>query len=291
MRMPRLPRNVQRTCKYIPCSKIFHVSENDMKRRPCDFHSTECKDGHTAGKPRKHKTVFKCETCGGDYSELPGKMKQRAGRFCSKPCYWKSKRGGTPWNKGLKGAQTAWNKGSRISKEKSIRYTELLCKNEECHKPFLSSNSARKLGRGRYCSRKCYWNTMLGNVSWSRGKPRYNIRGKNHYNWNGGTSRENTRRRRSPETATWARDVHRKCNYRCVLCGSNKKIRADHIVPYSISITRRADVVNGQTLCLECHDNKTYRVDFPEMRRTKRLGRHPFPYAEILKQLDAGESA
>ena len=101
-------------------------------------------------------------------------------------------------------------------------------------------------------------------------------RGEKHYLWKGGTTNLNQAVRRLDENRKWARLVKNRDGRKCRLCGSQKNIEADHILPLSLileqhNITNRDearecehlwDINNGMTLCRECHykkDNKKYR--------------------------------
>ncbi|MDD5006542.1 MAG: HNH endonuclease signature motif containing protein, partial [Candidatus Omnitrophica bacterium] len=52
-------------------------------------------------------------------------------KYCSRECYWKSKKGKEPWNKGVKGKQIPWNKGIKTgtSKLKNRKRPDLTGKN------------------------------------------------------------------------------------------------------------------------------------------------------------------
>lgn len=49
------------------------------------------------------------------------------GRFCSKECWYKTKLGKAPWNKGGTGLQVAWNKGKECAwrEEKHVNWKEV----------------------------------------------------------------------------------------------------------------------------------------------------------------------
>jgi hypothetical protein len=59
--------------------------------------------------------------------------------------------------------------------------------------------------------------------------------------------------RNTPENHFWQKQVYKKNHYRCVLCGSKKKIRAHHLYGYSAYPDLRYDESNGVVLCKEHH--------------------------------------
>ena len=52
----------------------------------------------------------------------------------------------------------------------------------------------------------------------------------------------------------WRRKVFRRDNFKCICCGSLEgEITAHHIIGLMKDPSKRYDVNNGATLCLECH--------------------------------------
>lgn len=78
-------------------------------------------------------------------------------------------------------------------------------------------------------------------------------RGENHPNWKGGISSINESIRSSFEYRLWRESVFRRDNFRCVWCGSKKRIESDHIKPFAYYPELRFAIDNGRTLCHECH--------------------------------------
>jgi hypothetical protein len=55
---------------------------------------------------------IKCKQCGNDFWLIPSVLKRKgSGQFCSRGCKHLAMLNKEPWNKGLVGAQIAWNKG------------------------------------------------------------------------------------------------------------------------------------------------------------------------------------
>lgn len=51
----------------------------------------------------------------------------------------------------------------------------------------------------------------------------------------------------------WRKLVFIKDGYKCVECGSEEKLEAHHIQPYSKNHSLKYDVRNGSTFCHDCH--------------------------------------
>lgn len=86
------------------------------------------------------------------------------------------------------------------------------------------------------------------------------ISGENHWNWQGGKTKENKRRRNLAEYKQWRNQIFERDNYTCVFCKSRGVyIEADHIKPWSLFPELRLDLSNGRTLCKPCHSQtETY---------------------------------
>lgn len=58
---------------------------------------------------------------------------------------------------------------------------------------------------------------------------------------------------RTTRDAAWARLIKARFNGTCAICGSNNKVQAHHIIPYSADENNRYNINNGILLCEECH--------------------------------------
>lgn len=121
---------------------------------------------------------------------------------------------------------------------KSLEKSKVDCICEVCASPFQVFPSDIQYGRGKTCSRTCYH-------KWYSGE--------RHHNWKGGISPEQEILRKSTGTRPWRRAVLKRDNYECVLCGSDERLEADHIRPWSLFPELRYNVDNGRTLCHSCH--------------------------------------
>jgi hypothetical protein len=69
--------------------------------------------------------------------------------------------------------------------------------------------------------------------------------------------KENSLIRKSVVYKEWRYEVLNRDNYTCVKCGKRGNVEADHIKPFSLYPELRFELDNGQTLCKECHKEKT----------------------------------
>lgn len=83
-------------------------------------------------------------------------------------------------------------------------------------------------------------------------------KGEKHYNWQGGITPENAKRRKTLEYRSWRLSVFERDDYTCKFCGRRGgRLEADHIKPVAHHPELIADIDNGQTLCKDCHKKKT----------------------------------
>ncbi|MFA1510069.1 HNH endonuclease [Priestia aryabhattai] len=82
-----------------------------------------------------------------------------------------------------------------------------------------------------------------------------NISGENNYNWNGGSTNEAIRFRKTFEFKSWRTAVFQRDGYACQVCNvKGGTLNAHHLDGYNWCTEKRTDVNNGVTLCKECHD-------------------------------------
>lgn len=139
----------------------------------------------------------------------------------------------------------------------------------------------------RFCSYKCYWESLIGNTPWNKGKKATEDaiknqskshvgknRGDMHPNWKGGLTPVVMGVRNSFMYRQWRSDVFTRDDFTCQICqarnGNGKKIylEADHYPNLFSEIFHNNkiqsleeaycceelwDINNGRTLCLGCH--------------------------------------
>jgi len=127
------------------------------------------------------------------------------------------------WNKGLKGAQVAWNKGGHTSEESKE-------KNRLSHLGKRASLETRK-------------------------KQSEMRKGSKSALWKGGITPVSQAIRSSFEYKQWRISVFERDNYTCQICHKrgNTTLHADHIKPFALFPELRFEITNGRTLCKECH--------------------------------------
>lgn len=108
-----------------------------------------------------------------------------------------------------------------------------------CGKEFVRHKSRTKYGRGIYCSRPCKYHAISKELS---------------HLWKGGITPENKKIRTSLQYKQWRKSVFDRDNYTCQACGARGcELHADHELPFAYFPDLRFEVLNGRTLCVNCH--------------------------------------
>ena len=137
------------------------------------------------------------------------------------------------------------------------------CVCRQCAKTYLQKPSRKNTTR--FCSPVCRVESL---------KERY--RGEGGSNWQGGITAEHITARHLSEYKKWIRQIKKRDNYTCRLCGSKKSVEANHIIPFRKD-KYNYDLMNGITLCRKCHsktflkEEKYYHV-FKEILNDYMLG-------------------
>lgn len=147
---------------------------------------------------------------------------------------------------------------------------------KECDGEIIAKNKSFDKPNRNFCSHKCatIWRNkttpkteaqiqMIIKIGKdSKGKPKKlgfgekikeaNLGEKSHF-WKGGLTEKNRLLRNSAKMQEWRKCVFERDNYKCVLCGINGYLEADHIKPFSKYPELRFELSNGRTLCKPCH--------------------------------------
>lgn len=79
-----------------------------------------------------------------------------------------------------------------------------------------------------------------------------------HSMWKGGITGQQRIERNSVRMKEWIKGVMKRDDYTCQACGvKGGKLEADHVMPFSLFPELRYDLLNGRTLCVQCH-RKTF---------------------------------
>lgn len=159
-----------------------------------------------------------------------------------------------------------------MTTEKQLKYWES-----------LEGRPSSVLGKHWKLSDKSRENIAKGHVginTWTKGKPGpktafkkgdERITGSNNPNWKGGVTSQN-KLERVRFQHTIQKQVFKRDNYQCQMCGSNKDLQVDHIQSWADYIELRFSIDNCRTLCAECHYKITFGKPMPV--NTKGWGHH-----------------
>jgi 5-methylcytosine-specific restriction endonuclease McrA len=90
----------------------------------------------------------------------------------------------------------------------------------------------------KYCSRECSHSAMVGDKAPT---------------WIDGKSLERDRARFGTELKEWRKAVFKRDNYTCQHCNEKTYLHAHHIIEWAVNESKRFDIDNGITLCVQCH--------------------------------------
>lgn len=138
----------------------------------------------------------------------------------------------------------------KLGREKGTNHLKGISKSKE-------SNIKRSISHKKWCAEN------IDKVK----KRGLKIRGKNHYNWNGGISDINKAIRLLDEYRKWQKIIKKTYNNKCSVCNSKKNIESHHVLPLSMLIEQNKItnidearaciqlwlVSNGIALCRKCH--------------------------------------
>lgn len=111
-----------------------------------------------------------CGICQKAFWVIPAREKDGRGKYCSKKCYWQSKKGS--W---VRGKNPRWGGG------------EIIKKCLVCGKQYSVIKSRSKVAR--FCSFNCYWRQLKGRSLPIEQRRKIGRRGQAHYHWKGGINK------------------------------------------------------------------------------------------------------
>lgn len=169
------------------------------------------------------------------------------------------KKGFKPWNKGKEGKKGTipWNKGKKHSEDRRISKKGHPAWNKGLRPP----QEQIERQRAKLIGRKVPENIL--------DKLRANIlKGENHPNWNGGSSKGYKKGYRDNLAyKKWRTSVFERDGYTCQGCGiTGVYITAHHIKSFAKYPELRLEISNGLTLCEDCH-KKTDNYKGKESRK------------------------
>lgn len=109
-----------------------------------------------------------------------------------------------------------------------------------CNNSIVTYKSQNK----KYCNSECR------NIDY-----RNRFTGENSHLWEGGKTKKSKLLKAGYQYKEWRMSVFKRDGFKCIHCGSNENIEADHIKAQSQYPDLIYDVNNGRTLCHECHKN------------------------------------
>lgn len=197
--------------------------------------------------------IKNCETCKKEFFTYPSEIKKGNGKYCSSVCYHKSHT-----NKALSPETRKKITESRLGEKNWAKRPEVrekirqsllgrdrggnkkTCKT--CKKQFKDCPSNKTVNCSKKCSAK-YFSQFSGEKS---------------HSWQGGLTPIHLKERRGLKYKQWRIAVFARDNATCQKCGQRGgKLQVDHDLPFAIYPDLRFEVLNGQTLCVPCHQIKT----------------------------------
>lgn len=157
--------------------------------------------------------------------------------------------GRTPWNKGTKGLQVAWNKGLELPQLSGENHPMFGKTHTEESKKKMSASLQGKTpwNKGDKLSAKHIENLRISHIGKRKGA-------ENH-NWKGGITPIHNKIRASIESKLWIQAVFARDGYTCQKTGvKGGRLTAHHIMNFSQYPELRFAIDNGVTLSVEAHN-------------------------------------
>lgn len=187
-------------------------------------------------KPNSHKKItIICPGCGSSF-ERYFKVLRKSGCFLCQKCAIKYK-----LSKNLKVGMKN-NRLTAISKSKKAGYSIFKC---ECGNKKEILNHLFLSGKTQSCG--CLKQENMKRIA-------VYFAGMQHGNWQGGITGKRQSRMARADYEKWRISVYERDEYICQKCGQKGgKLNAHHIFNYADNKDKAVDLINGCTLCQECH--------------------------------------
>lgn len=177
----------------------------------------------------------KCKTCGISIDYRSTYCKKHFATEEVKLKMSNAKTGKASWNKGIKGTH-------HLSEEAKKKFSLIAKKNG-----FGKWMKGRKISK-EICKKR--GESIRKTLQKNKDKRKV-IKGKLHWNWKGGLSRN---KHYSYEARKWRSDVFQRDNWTCQTCGIRGcYLEAHHIKSWANYPELRYNIDNGITLCNDCH--------------------------------------
>ena len=186
------------------------------------------------------KKLKKCEYCGNTIPKTQNRSweQNRKKKNCCKECSYKSQDNKQTvkcecCGKEIKRSKSHIRGRVYFSRECRIISNTIEKQCEYCGKIIRKPKCEANYG-GFYCGRKCAGMAIRKNEGQNQG-------------------------RRSPEDLEWKKEILKRGNYKCAMCGSNRRLEAHHIKRIEEYPELRHELSNGICLCHDCHYYKIHK--------------------------------
>jgi 5-methylcytosine-specific restriction endonuclease McrA len=144
------------------------------------------------------------------------------------------------------------------SRREKRRFCSLECRNTSYRHRSLTLEQREKMS---IAHRKRWANGFKGSTGlhWRKTNEQLeNKRGIKNPSWKGGITPINHKIRTSLKMEDWKRDCRQRDDFRCFDCDERGgQLQVDHLYPFSLFPRLRFDLDNGQTVCKNCHKERT----------------------------------